>query len=198
MHAKDELDGSDCRLAAGTATLLWHELIRDAENRAESSLDESLESYLVFTLLRHQGDTALGKRVIATEWLAALDRGSHLQRQNLRDVGDHCLLLAGLYPEQAERRLVSLSYFIDLGRNAYDHLATQLRAGMAELYGQLARGFNELVRVLLEVRKFSGQWQGLPPLQNFELCQERGELRPELASRSFPGAIVLAAPSRAQ
>jgi hypothetical protein len=198
MHTKADVDGSDGRLAAGTATLLWHELIRDAEHRADSSLDESLESYLVFTLLRHQGDTALGQRVIATEWLAAIGRGKHLQQQNLRDVGDHCLLLAGLYPEQAERRLVSLSYFIDLGRHAYDHLAAQLKAGMAELYGQLARGFNELVRVLLEVRKLSGQWQGLAPLQNFELCQERGQLRPELAQRSFPGAIVLDGPERAQ
>lgn len=188
----------DTRLADGTQTSLWHELVRDAESRARRNLDESLESYLVFTLLRHQRDEQLGQRVMALEWLAARKHAGRLQEQNLRDVGDRCLLLAGLYPEQAERRLVSLSYFIDLGRHAYDQLAAQLKAGMAELYLQLARGFNELVLVLIEIRKLSGQWQGPTPLQNHALCSERGQPRPDLSDRNFPGAIVLSMPDAIQ
>jgi hypothetical protein len=135
---------------------------------------------------------------MALEWLAAQKRAGQLQAQNLRDVGDRCLLLAGLYPEQAERRLVSLSYFVDLGRNAYDQLAAHLKAGMAELYGQLARGFNELVLVLIEIRKLSGHWRGPTPLQNHALCSERGHPRPDLAERNFPGAIVLGMPGTVQ
>lgn len=188
----------DKRLADGTATDLWQGVVRDAEERAGQNLDESLESYLVFMLLRHQRDGHLGQRIIALEWLNALERGARQREAGLRDVGDRCLLLAGLYPEQAERRLVSLDYFVDIGRSAYDHLSVQLRAGLAELYGQLARAFSELVRILVEVRRLSGQWSGLDPLQQLALCSERGQINPEQAQRSFPGAIVIGGSGRVQ
>lgn len=182
----------------GNPTALWHGLIRDAEERAQRDLDETLESYLVFMLMRHQGDSQLANRVMAIELLEGLDRSGRNREMALRDVGDRCLLLAGLYPEQASRRMVSLSYFVDLGRGSYDQLSAHLRAGLAELYNHLARSFAELVRVLVQVRMLSGQWRGLLPLEDHALCLKQDRSRASQVESSFPGAIVLDGPASVQ
>ncbi len=182
----------------GNPTALWHGLIRDAEQRAHRDLDETLESYLVFTLMRHQGDSQLAGRIMAVELLEGLERSGRHREMALRDVGDRCLLLAGLYPEQADKRMVSLSYFVDMGRGSYDQLAAHVRAGLAELYTHLARSFAELVRVLVQVRMLSGKWKGLAPLDDHALCLEQERGCSSQAQRSFPGAIVLKGPSAVQ
>lgn len=176
-------------------TALWHALIKDAEQRGKQQLDEMLESYLVFTLMRHQSDSQLAGRVMAMELLRGLECSGKQREEALRDVGDRCLLLAGLYPEQAQERMVSLNYFVDLGRGSYDQLAAHLRAGLADLYQHLARSFAQLVRVLVQVRMLSGQWLGLQPMDEYALCREQGGRN---ADRRFAGAVVLKAPQRVQ
>ena len=172
-------------LTRETVTALWQELVRDAERKAGRPLGEDLESYLVFTLMRHYRDAPLAHRVVALEWLEALQRDGRQREDELRDVGDRCLLIAGLYPELAQRRRVPLAYFVDVGRSAYDQLASELRAALAELYAQLARAFAQLVRVLVEVRQLSGEWQGLAPLDRHALALQAGE--PD----AFAGAILV-------
>ncbi|HVF65319.1 MAG TPA: hypothetical protein VNE58_15125 [Casimicrobiaceae bacterium] len=173
-------------LTRDSATALWQELVRDAEVKAGRVLGEDLESYLVFTLMRHYRDAPLAHRVVALEWLEAMQREGRQQRKDeLRDVGDRCLLIAGFYPELAQRRHVPLSYFVEVGRGAYDQLASELRAALADLYAQLARAFAQLVHVLIEVRQLSGQWRGLQPLDRHALALQ-GE------PGAFAGAVVVA------
>jgi hypothetical protein len=90
----------------GAAAELWQELVHDAGTRAGAPLDETRESYLVFVLLRYQRDDSLLVRTQALEWLTAQACSGHQRADALRDVGDRCLLIAGLYPALAERRLV--------------------------------------------------------------------------------------------
>lgn len=139
-------------LTGGSSTELWHELVREGEQRASRTLAEEAEAYLVFTLMRHYRDAPLAHRTMALEWLGALDQAGRDRHEGLRDVGDRCLLIAGLYPQLAERRRVHLAYFVALGRSAYDQLATELRAALAALYRELAECFEDLVRVLLALR----------------------------------------------
>jgi hypothetical protein len=181
-----------------SATALWLELVREAAQRAGARLDEDLESYLVFTLMRHLGDAPLGQRIMALELLEALLKDGRQREQELRDVGDRCLLIAGLYPQLAERRHVPLRYFLDLGRGAYDQLGCELRATLAALYAQLARAFAQLVRVLLEVRRLSGDWPGLALLDRHDLllADASGTVVPE--GDVFSGAILVAGPARRQ
>lgn len=188
---------SDLILTDATRTALWHDLVRDAERRAKRPLAEDIQSYLVFTLMRLTSDAALGARILALDFLQSF--GIHGQRRadELRDVGDRCLLLAGLYPEQAERRAVPLSYFCALGSSAYEALSEDLRTGARSLYEQLAKSFRALVRVLIEVRKLSGEWRGPSPLDQLALCEERGGLDHAETQRAFPGAIVIAGCGRA-
>lgn len=139
-------------LTIGATAQLWHDLIRDAEHRACTALDEAAESYLVFTLLRHSRDAWLTDRTMALEWLDGMAHIGALRGERLRDVGDRCLLIAGLFAGQTTRRRVSSGYYIDLGRSAYRELSDAERSALATLYGQLAGTFTCLVAVLRELR----------------------------------------------
>lgn len=132
----------------GSALQLWHELVRDGEDRAHVELPETVESYLVFMLQRHQRDGLLGARVMALDLLDGLDRVGSDRADALRDVGDRCLLIAGLFPALARRRNVTPRYYAALGRSAYEGVALGTRAGYSELFAQLANAFDAMRRVL--------------------------------------------------
>lgn len=138
----------DRRLHTGTALALWQALVRDGETRSGRQLDELRESYLVFALARHLRDGRFADRAMALEWLQAHEVHGHARVDALQVVGDRCLLMAGLFPEQADRRRVTLDYFIDLGAGAFDAAARLARAGQAELFARLCAGFHDLVAVL--------------------------------------------------
>lgn len=164
---------------------LWADLVHEAEDGASTRLDEELESYLVFLLMAHTRDVQLHRNAVALDYLLARAESGTRLRQELRDVGDRCLLLAGLYPEQAERRMVSIGYFLDVGRHAYDELSNALKAGVADLYGHLARAFARLVRVLMELRRRSRE---IAPLLLHDLCTSEVGTASDV---KFPGAILL-------
>ncbi|HZP67506.1 MAG TPA: hypothetical protein VFB32_14480 [Rudaea sp.] len=164
---------------------LWTDLVHEAENGAATRLDEELEAYLVFLLMGHTRDVQLHRDAVALDYLLARAESGTRHKQELREVGDRCLLLAGLYPEQAERRLVSVRYFLDLGSRAYGELAQALRAGIADLYGHLAEAFARLVRVLMEVRR---KMRDVAPMLVHEIRTTAGAERDPL----FAGAVLLA------
>ncbi|HTL13912.1 MAG TPA: hypothetical protein VL251_02300 [Thermomonas sp.] len=136
----------------GAAAALWQAAVSEAAARSATALDEAQESYLVFVLLRHQNDPELLARVQALEWLRAQECVGQARADALRDVGDRCLLIAGLYPALAERRRVSVHYFMALGRGAYRDVAAGCRNAYAELFARLAAGYAGLVEVLRGLR----------------------------------------------
>lgn len=138
--------------ANGAPAELWQALVREGSGRCGRQLGESQESYLVFVLLRHQRDAHLLARAQALEWLHAQSQVGSLRADALRDVGDRCLLIAGLYPEFARRR-VDVDYFVELGRGAYRGVADASRAGYAALFAQLAETYRDLVQTLQGIRE---------------------------------------------
>lgn len=181
-------------LTDATQTALWHELVREAESRATLTLDDELESYLVFLLMRHLRDAHLAGHVLATDLLEALGHSGHEREQELRATGDRCLLIAGFYPEQAERRLVSLDYFLAMGAHAYTELAVGLHNALADLYQHLARAFTRLVRVLIELRRYSGHWKGPNAFARYSLARHDAKNEQKL----FAGALLLDSPEKIQ
>ena len=139
-------------ISQGPRVQLWHDVVREAEGRSGRALDEERESYLVFVLQRHLQDACLLGRTQALEWFAAQGHTGSARADALRDVGDRCLLIAGLFPGLEQRRRVSIDYYIDLGSGAYGEVARSTRASYSELFAQLARGYRELVLVLRAVR----------------------------------------------
>lgn len=144
-------------LHLGSPMQLWYDLVRDGEVRVHTRLPEMIESYLVFVLQRHQGDAVMGQRIMALDWLGGQQLAGHERADAMRDVGDRCLLIAGLFPRLAERRNLQPGYYAALGRTAYAEVAAVTRAGYAELFALLAQAFDTMLQVL-------GGLRATPPL----------------------------------
>ncbi len=156
-----------------TSTAQWHALVNAAEDAAARHLDETLESYLVFLLMRFMARPDLAQQTVAIDYLRSSAASGPLQETQLRDVGDQCLLFSGLYPQYADRRLVRVSYYVELGRGAYGQLAERLRHAGAAMYQQLSQGFVALMDVLQAMRALDGG-TALTPLQSLDLWADTG------------------------
>jgi hypothetical protein len=110
---------------------------------------------------------------MAEDYLQAFACRSGERIGRLRDVGDHSLLFSGLFPQLAEHRLVSISYFINLGRSAYMQLSGLLECGWALVYGHLSEAFVVLVDILHAMRELDSH-PVLTPIQAMELWQDSG------------------------
>lgn len=150
----------------------WHTLVHDAERDYGCQLDEAMQSYLVFTLMRFAKNQRLNSRALALDYLNACHLPQGLRSEQLRDIGDQCLLVSGLYPRSAEKRQVSVAYYVDLGRTAYHNISTSTQQSMAELYRQLADSFVLLMDLLQTIRRYS--MPALQPLAALELWQQTG------------------------
>ncbi len=133
-----------------------------------------MQSYLVFLLMRFTEQPQLAASVLALEYLQSMHTLGHAGRDQLRNVGDKCLLYSGLFPQRAERRRVKVSYFVDLGRSAYQLLSERLEHSAAIMYQRLAGTFIPLMDVLQAMRSLGMTEDVITPLQAIELWQETG------------------------
>jgi len=133
---------------APNETALFQDMILDAEYRAHIALPHELEGHLVFLLLRFLRG---GKRLsgaLALHYLEAVQAHGSARVNALNDTGDACLLLAGMFPEQARRRMVGAGYFAQMGLACYRTLADCLLPRQAKLYHHLCNGFADMLGVL--------------------------------------------------
>lgn len=151
-----------------TTMAQWQALVKDAESTSHLTLDVELESYLVFLLGRFNQRPDIANCLLATEFLSSLEKNPQ-QKDSLREVGDKCLLFAGFFPEQAEKKRVKIKYFIELGQTAYVQLASLSKTHLASLYRALSCGFVNLMEILHAIRGLSSPSNELTPLQAIEL-----------------------------
>ena len=147
-----------------TPTALWYKLVSDAEAATNIKLEQDLESYLVFMLMRFTNKPKLLSGIVAVDYLNAQQENEHVRHDILRDVGDKCLLYSGLFPKLAERRRVQLSYYIDIGRGAYLNLSDTMRHNLSDTYAQLSQSFTSLMDVLQTMRAIDKMPANLQPL----------------------------------
>ena len=157
-----------------TTTAQWLTLVSEAEQATGHWLDEESESYLVFLLIRHTDDSQLITQIVGQDYLQSQNLPPNQRQQQLRGVGDHCLLFSGLFPHQAERRHVKLSYFVDLGRSAYQEAANNCQQTLVSLYQHLASEFLSLMEILQGIRTLNNQTIPASPIAAYELWQETG------------------------
>lgn len=173
------------------AKAVWHRVVTEAARRAECPLDEQRESYLVFLLMRYLRRPELVRSILGLKFLQGLLSDGQMRRERLQEVGDQCLIFAGLFPEQAERRRVQLSYFINLGRSAYGNLAGAPQGGGAELFYALARTFVMLTDVLRAVRQ-QDETPTITALQAAELSLETDSTLAQRTLRRYTDATLIA------
>ena len=155
-----------------TDTAQWHALVAEAQQACHQQLDEALESYLVFMLMRFTGRPDMAAKLMALEFLEA-QKESHTKADKLRDVGDQCLLFSGLFPQIAENRMVRMSYFVRIGRSAYDQLGALVDHNSDRLFAGLAEAFTGIMDVLQAMRSLSGD-PVLQPIAAAELWADTG------------------------
>ena len=159
-----------------TSQAQWQALVHEAQTACDCHLDENLESYLVFLLMRFADKPHCTARIMAEDYLnSQLLRGEQ-RADRLRDVGDHCLLFSGLFPQLAERRLVRISYFVTIGRSSYQQLSAVLDRGWSTVYHHLSEAFIVLMEVLHAMRGLGGD-SVLTPIQALDLWQDTGSRR---------------------
>lgn len=157
-----------------TSTAQWHALVNEAQVAAACQLDENMESHLVFLLMRFATCPDMATRMIAIDYLEAILQSGKDRHQRLRDVGDHCLLFSGLFAERAGSRQVSISYYINIGRSAYQQLSEHMQRGMAEIYAQASHCFVVLRDVLHAMRELDANNPCMAPLLAHELWHKNG------------------------
>ena len=155
-----------------TATEQWQALVKEAEVFNGVTLDEELESYLVFLLMRYMQQPGLASKVIALEYLNGSQSHGSERVERMRDVGDQCLLYSGFFPNRAESRHVKISYYVNIGQSAYQNLSELTQAALARMYNNLARSFVVLMDTLLAMRNMNDGQLQLKPLVAYELWQD--------------------------
>jgi hypothetical protein len=160
-------------LVNSTPVALWHDIIHEAEISCRTPLQEELEAYLVFLLMRYVDKPHTMKQIIATQFLENLQMTSKRGELHFQEVGDKCLLFSGLFPGIAEKRLVKIGYFVQMGQSAYGRVSKERN----DLYHRLARHFVPLMDILQSVRCYSEHHPDLLPLQAYDLWNETGSKR---------------------
>ncbi len=175
-----------------TGTAQWHSLVTEAEAGMGIHLDEDLESYLVFLLMRFSTRPEIADRILALDYLQGMQASGQVQQEQMRDVGDICLLHAGFFPKRAEKRLVKISYYVQLGRSAYHHLANQSVTALARLFGHLAQEFVVIMDTLQAIQQINPQQaMGLSPIQAMELWQDTGSQQARKTLSKYTDASII-------
>jgi hypothetical protein len=97
--------------------------------------------------MRYSNKPEMAQLVFAENYLHALKQQVSQRNLSLQNVGDQCLLYAGLFPHQAEMRHVKITYFVDLGRIAY----TTISKTTNDVFSALALQFVALMDVLQSI-----------------------------------------------
>lgn len=175
-----------------TSTAQWHRLVCEAEQSVNINLEEDLESYLVFLLMRFAQKPDIGSYVVALEFLKTAQTTGRISAEKLQKIGDICLLLSGLFPLRALKRCVRVSYFVNIGKTAYD-LHSQHSKDLEPLFQNLASKFVALMDVLQATRNLDKPELVLfSPLQAYELWEDLGSLNAKKTlEKAATGAISL-------
>lgn len=106
--------------------------------------------------------------------------------ENSRDVGDQCLITAGLFPEHAIERGIPITYFVQAGTHAYLEYHGRARQ---ELYGYLASSFVACMDVLQTLRESENGEPCIDAVNAYDLWWEAGSSHAWRALRHFTPAL---------
>ncbi len=139
----------------------WLSLINEAQTRQSTYLCEDVESYLVFLLMRFTSELDYISKAIGLEMMHLNGKPGAVVQEKLKSIGDTCLLYTGLFPEVANKRNVSKSYYVDLGKVAFNNLSNHAIEEMKEIFEALSYDFVSITGILQGMRNINGHEQSL-------------------------------------
>jgi len=174
-------------LVSATPVSLWQEVIHEAEATCDITLQDELEAYLTLLLVRYTTKSDISQNLMAPKFLQGIECNKKERELALQSVGDNCLIFSGFFPGIAEKRLVKISYFTNMGRTAYATISEK----QSDIYSSLSEHFISLMDVLQSVRIYSHQYPDLLPIQAYDLWNETGSQRALKVLKQYTNATPL-------
>lgn len=72
--------------------------------------------------------------------------------ESFRDIGDSALIITGIWWQSLSRKLVSIDFYIELGRMSYQREAERQKS-LAQLFEELSENFDKSVNILMEATR---------------------------------------------
>jgi hypothetical protein len=177
----------------------FHDLVTQALSNQKVRTKPEAEFYLVNLLnqfmhterlYQKDGEGHLQNDALALMFKDALElQRAEEQRAMFRHVGDVSLYVAGFFQDSLSRRLVDVDYYINMGENAYKHVANRVNEMlMRALYQELAEKFASFVEVLAEVSDKTGGKTEKDILRIYELWLKT---KSERAAKALKEAGIL-------
>lgn len=137
----------------------FYQLVEDAflERKIETyphvkSYVVDLLSYFMFSENLWDDRDASGKKrkkMLAEILLSANQSEPRIKVKKLKQLGDHSLYMSGFFSDSLQRKIVDVDYYVDMGRTAYDSLASTVEEDtFSALYREMAEKFLVIVDVL--------------------------------------------------
>lgn len=136
---------------------IWSSLVNEAAAASALTLNEEMESYLVFLLMRYSANTDFIGRPVSIDYMRGLLERHSTKFECMRDVGDRCLMYGGYFSDCAVHRMVNKSYYVDIGVSAYSAIAGQSSLETCMMYGRLSNAFVLLKNVLETVSSMNSR-----------------------------------------
>lgn len=137
----------------------FRELVDSALKRQQLAARELTSFYLVnlLTGFVHLDRTAAPPEddALGIRFVKALQAAGVRQRDELRQVGDLSLFIAGFFADSLTRSLVDIDYYVYLGEYAYGSLARRGDDSFTDVFDELSEKFAAFVDVLGEVSERS-------------------------------------------
>jgi len=85
-------------------------------------------------------------------------------KNGLKELGDTSLYISGFFRESLKKKMVSIDYYINMGKSAYESLSNLPNGGLFE---ELSERFSDLTFVLLQIKKVSADKDVLSLLDQY-------------------------------
>ncbi|MFT4583224.1 MAG: hypothetical protein ACI915_002608 [Gammaproteobacteria bacterium] len=152
----------------------WRALLSKAQFVAHTEFHPLIEEYLIRLMFRTIKTSSLGGSNLPMNSCQAYDDNPFADFDDFRVIGDHCLLYAGLFPEQAIMRNLPISYFARVGELAYAEVA---RREGDPVFEMLASSFVEIMDVLLVLRETERGSASMDLMSAYHLWRDTGSAR---------------------
>ena len=128
----------------------WRALLTHAQIAGGVCVSPAVEEHMISMPFRQVG-AQLTEADLDIDLIDQLEQMITGNTANLAVIGDQCLVLAGLLPEHAIAKGIPVTYFVQLGRNAYRDYASKHHAKLQALLSEefvLAMDTLQTVRLL--------------------------------------------------
>ena len=177
----------------------WRALLTEAQHVARVYLAPEVEDYLLRLLYQAVGQAGDTIETDPQAFVERMARWRATAPHELLAVGDESLIFAGLFPEQAIREGIPITYFVQVGVNAYrEFAATQREAAAGITYTTLANQFVDLLDVLHTLRELQQDTPCIDPLNAYQLWHEVGSSHAWQVLRQFTSASPSLHPTNAR